>query len=290
MLTRIARHSRSDLRITIYDSSGNPVAGLAPTIGITAGDGSVLVAAGTATDVVAGETGVYAYTLLPAKTALIDRITATWKYTISAVEQTITTYHDIVGAHYFALAELRELEPIDSTTTYTAAQLAEARDLASYALEDACNDWTWTERFRSHRFDGDGTRTVVLPYVGIRSIRSATIDGTAVDTTTLQLRPGGMLRRESAVWTREDEVVVNFTHYGVVSPDPDVSRAARLIAREVLFADALDGAGSGIPDRATSINSESGTFSLVTAGIGGAAFDLPELNAIVDRYRVYRYG
>jgi hypothetical protein len=72
----------------------------AATVGITRADGTILVAAGTAT---AGTgTAPRTFNLTTTHTALLDRLTVTWT---SVTKGTIVSYVEVVGGFWFSLAD-----------------------------------------------------------------------------------------------------------------------------------------------------------------------------------------
>jgi hypothetical protein len=269
MLTRIAQHSTHTISAT-FDAA-EPV-----TIEILKGDGTELVEAGTAT------TGAYEYELTPAQTTDLDRLTARWT---DADGQIVTTYHDVVGAHLISLAALRKHEPLDDEATYPDEDLAEARDLASYALERACNR-AFTRRYGRETVTAGGGRYLPLTARRVASVSAVFLGDEAVELDgSIVADAAGYLDRPNGSWRSGARFTVEYIH-GEEVADPRVSRAVALIAADILYSDALDGSGSGIPDRATSVNSDAGTFALVTAGVGGAAFQIPEVNSVVESYRI----
>lgn len=68
---------------------------------------------------------------------------------------------------------------------------------------------------------------------------------------------------------------------GLATPPNEIVRAALRLA--VSYMGALS---SNLPDRALSFSDELGTFRLATPGVGGSWFGLPEVDAVLQRYRV----
>lgn len=283
MLTRIAQNTQHTLAIDL-EVDGEPTAATGDvTIEVLRADGTELTS-GTASPRV--DPGRYEYTLTPAQTAELNFLEARWTATLDGAEQIFTTWHEIVGGHIVSIADMRRFEPLDDEATYQVEDLIRARDLASYALERACN-----RGFTTHyaREIVQPSTTSYLPLRGrvIRSAQSVTVGETALtddEIASVFAHRAGYLYR-SAAWRGSSNVTVEYLH-GEQVADPNVARAICLIAAEILYADALDGEGSAIPDRATSISSEAGTFSLITPGVGSAAFGLPEVNAVVQRWRI----
>lgn len=263
MLSRVARHSTQTITAPFDEEPGVDV-----TVGIVSSDGDTVVAPGTATD-------DGAFELTPAHTTNLDRLTATW----TAGTEKVTSVHDVVGFHLITLEELRRLDPLQDEDTYSDDDLRRARDAASYALERACNR-AFTSQRRTEVVYGQGTRFLRLSAANISELSSVgdlDLEGISAD--------GGFVERMSGLWSRGTAYEVSYLT-GESAVDPRVSRAVGLIAADLLFEDALEGAGSAISPRATSQSTEDGTFSLVTAGVGANAFSLPEVNAVVQEWRL----
>lgn len=283
MLTRVAQNSQHTLAVDL-EVDGEPTAATGDvSIEVLRADGTVLTS-GTASARI--DPGRYEFTLTPAQTADLDFLEARWTATLDGAEQIITTWAEVVGAHVVSIAEMRRHEPLDDDTTYTADALTRARDLATYALERACNRG-FTTHYARETIQPSGTSYLPLRGRLVRSASSVTVGATALDADGLAAvfadRAGYLYR--SSGWAYGSNVTVEYLH-GEQVAHPEVARAICLIAAEILFEDALDGDGSAIPDRATSISSEAGTFSLVTPGVGSAAFSLPEVNAVVEQWRI----
>jgi len=272
MLSRIARYARQTISASFDATPTAPV-----TIGVVDELGAEVIASGTAT--VANPDGSYGFELLPAKTAALGRLTATWT---DAAGVRLTTQHDVVGFHLIGIDRLREFEPLDDEVRYGDAKLALGRDIASYALERACNR-AFAPKLARETVTARGGRTLPLA-AGPTALTSITLDGEAVDLDGILLDPAGYLERPLGDWSYGGSYLVTYEH-GEQAVDPRVSRAVGLIAADLLFGDALDGQGSGIPERATSLSTSDGTFSLVTAGMG-SSFSLPEVNAVVQQWRL----
>lgn len=268
MPSRIARGSASRLRAQLEDADGEELTGdvtveVRNSLGVIVADGD---AEGPDDD------DEYTFLLDGDATAAIDRLVCTW----TASDGSSRTEHDVVGSHLHSIRALRRFDPLDDEDKYPTADLRAYRDLAAYALERACRV-AFTERFATWSAIADGG-DFLIPRIGVRSIRWATVAGEAVELDALTLGSGGAIRGlerpEGAL------VEVGFTFCLTETAPPDVARAAMLVAREVAFGD-RDGA---LSPRATSQSTEDGTFSLVTAGVAGASFDIPEVNAVVADY------
>lgn len=271
MLSRIAQKSRQTISVTFDGGAAGDV-----TIGIVNQDGEEVVASGTAT---VATSGVISFEITPTISADLGRLRATW---IDEDDVTVTSVHDVVGFHLITLAELRKFEPLDDEVLYTEEQLRYGRDMATYALERACNR-ALAPQLATETVTGRGGRALALKG-GPTSLISIAQDAEALEADGILLDPAGFLERTAGAWVSGSSYEVSYIH-GLEAVDPRVSRAVGLIASDVLFADQPDGQGSGIPERATSLSTADGTFSLVTAGMGNS-FSLPEVNAVVQELRL----
>jgi len=109
------------------------------------------------------------------------------------------------------------------------------------------------------------------------------VDGVAaVDLTAYTLFPWGGIDRDSGVYwpvptTDAANVVVEYT-YGYDAPPADLRQAFLTYCRYLL----LD-TRSRIPDRASVMSTDMGTFQLVTAGFRRPT-GLPEVDAVLNDY------
>ncbi|MFF4818080.1 hypothetical protein ACFY2K_26245 [Kitasatospora sp. NPDC001309] len=77
-----------------------------------------------------------------------------------------------------------------------------------------------------------------------------------------------------------------YFEFGIYPPPADVRRAALLRIRDLLVS-----ANTAIPDRAVSFQiSDMGTYQLATAGRAGFETGLPEVDAILNRYKLERWA
>jgi hypothetical protein len=283
VLSRIAQNTKHTISTTIEVEGVPTNATGTPTVTVRSEDGTAIVTDGaTTTDA----TGVYEYALTPTHTADLGLLTATWTATVDAVAQQFVTQHEVVGGHVVSVAEMRRHDPLDDTDAYPTADLLRARDLATYSLERACNRG-FTRHAAREVVQPSGSSYLPLRGRLVQSVSAVTVGDTDLDADGLAAvfaDRAGYLHRSTG-WEGTSSITVTYEH-GEQIAHPDVSRAICKIAAEVLFEDELGGEGSAIPDRATSLNTEAGTFSLVTAGVGAAAYDLPEVNRVVQDWRV----
>jgi hypothetical protein len=242
------------------------------TVQIVRDDGTELVPAGTGTSHV--EDGEFTYTLTPAQTAQLDILTARWTATFGGQAQVLTTIVEIAGGVLFTLAEARALTPLDNVELYPTAELLAARVVAEQVLEDACN-YAFVSRYHREQPVVDALGRLLLAKREVRSIRSLSIDGAALtedDIAALALS-GGIVTGNPLTGTRYE---IAYEH-GVTTPPALASRIALRLAKRYLVKTPID-------ERASTMTTDDGTITLVTPGLRGMLFDIPEANAFVQRY------
>lgn len=285
-MQRILQGSSTTIQNTFYVAELPTDSSTAVTIEVLRDNGDVLIAAGTAAAAGAALDGTYSYTLTPSHTSRVDILTAYWTGTIGGTLVTLKTFVEVVGGHYFTIAQARASDAdLVDTSKYTTAQIVEARD----EVEDECESITgvaWVRRYAKVRLSGAGTSALILPDMETRQVFSVTVDGTAFTSTELAdiiVPTSGLIHRDTlGVFTLGASNVVVAYEHGHDEPPSDLRRAALIRLKHRLFA-----SKSGIPDRATSFSSsEGGTFALATAGKGTSYTGIPEVDAVYGRYRI----
>jgi hypothetical protein len=222
--------------------------------------------------------GAFSHTLSPTDSALLDTFTASWTVTYDGYEQAVETTVEVVGGFHFSIAEARATAPLDNTTKYSTARIVAVRGLVEEALEDACG-CAFVPRYAHETLSGSGSASLLLRPL-ISRVRSATVDGTAFsdsDITSLSIGLTGTVYSAARAWSSgSNKVVVGYEH-GYGYPPARVKHAALMLAKRWL----IDGP---VDDRATGFSNETGTYQLVTPGVRGAMFDVPEVNATVQQY------
>jgi hypothetical protein len=271
--SRILVGTPATLTATFYDGGETAVDPGTVTVTVTRADGTVVV-----TDAATTGSGAAArsYTL-PAQTRL-DHLTATWEGGLAG--RVVTTHHDVVGGFYAELAEIRVLDALSNTTRYPTEKLAAARVQAEDRF-DLATGVAWVPRHERETLSGNATPRLALRWARPRSVIAATIDGAAVtDLLTLRLYNWGVVERTAGnIFPVEaagggGNVVVEYTH-GYDRPPADLKQAFLTYVRYLL----LD-TTSRIPDRASTMSTDFGTFQLVTAGFQRPT-GLPEVDAVL---------
>lgn len=267
-------------------SDGEPAApAAAVTVGVTKADGTVVVAAGTATD---GDAAAPRTVALDAQ-AQLEWLTATW--TVSGVA-VATTYVEVVGGYWFSLADARAADPqLNDESIYPPARVLAKRAAIEVELEDVTNV-AWVPRYQRVTVAGSGCRELMLPLVELRTIRSVrayNADGvtytafTADQLASLTITAGDSIVG-AATWARGVQYVLEVEH-GHDRPEADLRDAAITLLRYRMNAHK-----SGTPDRATSMSTGDITYALSTPGQRGVITGIPDVDVVLVRRTYPEFG
>lgn len=265
------------LRASFADQDGEIAApGGTVTVRVVNAAGTVLTAAGATTNAL----NVYSYS--QAAVTATDRLTCTW--TSSAGPVTTTTV-EVVGGYYSTIATMRASDPsMVDTQKFSSARLLGARRFVEDEFEQYCNR-AFIPRFATAIIRSPGSQDLVFPHPDIRSVRTATCDGVAVDLAQIILpSPSGVVRLDGICWPLGD-ISVGYEH-GLNRPPAPIVRAFHTRVRNVVAS-----LNSAVPDRATTFSSDvGGTYALLTAGRGGSITALPEVDVALREYEFHIPG
>lgn len=227
------------------------------------------LAAGPAT--IDGEDSTYSFQLPPSATADVARLTATWT---AEGGQTVTTPVEVVGGRYGDVRALRRMPQMDNREKYPLP----AVEAAMAAAEDKFQQATgvaWQPRF--HLTEGEaGGVELDAGVLYVRRVLWARVDGVDVDTSGWLARPGGLIVASSAPRGRYVAVAVE---HGREQVPADLREAWLLYVRTLL----LDWYASKLPDRATTVTTDLGTFSINQAGKDRPT-GVPDVDAVLALY------
>lgn len=164
-----------------------------------------------------------------------------------------------------------------SQSDYTDDLKQQAVMVALSALEREAGV-AFSPRTLTETISGAGETSVFVKWPKVTNVASVTMDGVAVDVADVRWRPHGRLTLPSTWTDGQDNISVTYTHGYDPSPD-DALRAVALLASSLLADGPYDDRGYGITD-------EGGAIRLLTAGVQGAAFSIPEVQACLKRYRI----
>lgn len=257
--------------------------GLVGTITVRIEDGqNTVVTAASTTSIVESGTGIYTATRTAPSTA--GQYLVIWNDGTNETSEDLTVSYSLDGVTGDPLCTVAQIDAIldrgGTSSEYTTQQKEDARDVASEAFEQEAGQ-AFSARSETFTLDGSGTTDLLLPVVKALACTAASIDGTALDAADVEaLQNEGVLYYEPG-WTlgrRNVEVTVS---HGWATTPADVSRAVALVASAMLADGPWDDRGYGVTEGG-------GVVRLLTAGVSGAAFSIPEVEATLRRYRVPR--
>lgn len=198
----------------------------------------------------------------------LSLLSVAWSGTVSGADVVETDTVEIVGGFFFSLARARASDSaLSSTTTYTTADLAQARTEVETEAEWIC-DRAFVPRYRRVVLDGAGDVGLILPDADIRTIRSVSIaprtgaDGVALDDDALAAlavtADSTLIRTDGRVWPPGLQTITVEYEHGLDAPPPTLVDMALVRLR-----DRLQDNRSGVPDRAQSFTVvDGGTYRL----------------------------
>lgn len=176
---------------------------------------------------------------------------------------------------YTTLSEVRGLDGLDDETLFPDSVLNDAIAFAEELILDYCGPWAPTSITLT--FQGSGTDVVTLGISGVRSLDSLTVNGTSAVLGASVTYEGVLTLADIAY--ADDLIVVTVTAGYQASAPERLSWAARTIARQYVL-DLV----RRTPDRALSVASEYGTVQLAQAGGVGRPTNMPDVNAVLQRF------
>ena len=278
MSDQILRNTQGDLQVTFYSGGSATSADDDVLVTVVNAAGSAVATSGTATAAGTASPGVYDYTLDPQ--ADLDEFTLTWTGAFGGVTQSVETQVEIVGGFHVALADVRALSGLTDETKFTTARIQEVRRWWEELSESFCGV-AFVPRFERCEHDGDGTTSLMLCNMHPRKLLSVTVDDTAVtDLTDWHLYDSGkLIRDDGGVFTADVCNVVIAYEYGYDSPPADLREAALVAIRYKLLGDK-----SGIPERAMSMTTDVGGYTLSIAGANRPT-GIPEVDSALMRHQ-----
>lgn len=259
-------------QVTVVDAAGTVI--VTPALAIAVGGGS----------------GKLRFIVTPDKTAQVSEWLATWTFAQGGVQQSVTTFHRVVGDVLFTLGEARAYDggALANSATYSDAAILAARDRIADAFAEICGV-AFGARYARELLDGDGSESVRVGSHRVLAVRSIRIRSgatwtalTAEEIDDVIVYPRGLLYRETlgTFPAGRRNVEVEYEH-GLQPVPAEIRLAALRLLRDQLVKSPLD-------DRATSQAGEFGTFALATAGRNGSYFGLPLVDEVLHRYRAER--
>lgn len=217
----------------------------------------------------------------------VSNLTAVFTIVDAAGTSTVTVPVQVVGARACSISDVRRLKPLDDVNRYPDELIDRAITELEDALEAACGvSFVPVERLNS-RHDGDGTRELYVRHARPQSISSVTLtDGTFTQQLAQADLDGivideeaGTFIRPTYTWPAGRRNIIVSGVFGFADVPGMVRQAVAAGVRQLLV-------DSRVDPRAMSVTNEDGTTAqLMTAGVRGNTFSLPELQAVVMQYR-----
>jgi hypothetical protein len=271
-MDRLVRDAGGTITLSVYNADGVLTdAPSTPTIVVKDGAGTT-VATGTSSRESAG---VYSFALTGAQIPECDLYEATW----SAAPSVFVTQFEAIGGWPCSLAELRGANTeLADTTRYPAALLYAAREVALDRVETVTRV-AWSTRRARVTLDGDGTELLLLPHNEVQEVLAVTVDGATITPADCRLWDWGALAApDNTVWTAgRRNITVDYLHGVEYAPGPIADAIIELALGAVVEY------GSRIPERATSVATDVGTFRLTLPGRDGPT-GIPRVDAVLDQY------
>lgn len=179
---------------------------------------------------------------------------------------------------YLTVDDLRARfsNPLADDSKYPDLQVQDAIDLAASSFEHAC-DVAFSSRVETVTITPSDPSTLLLPRAKVSAVESITGSSSGTVAVDGQIIAGTIFRNANP-WLTTEMLDVQITH-GYTTTPPEVIFAVSLLARKRILRGDLD-------DRATQLQeANGGIVNLATPGMFGAEFGIPDVDAVLRRYR-----
>lgn len=296
----------------VFGLDGDPLPTSGVTLTVTDAEGNVVIGPVAATvDAEVDDTVKAHHLITAAELPNRDFLTALWSATIDTATVVQVSTIDVCDARLFPLADYLADTPLVNRG-FSPDQLELARMFAEDRLELECG-CAFTGRYGSEHFTLDEPNAYISLYAQplspppqlasagvqrlslrqpsvqvIRSITQTTLEAGVPTTSTLDLDFTRLDTVNSVLFYTDangngmqGDVTVTYEHG---QPVPDQRRVCFLLARYRLLNGPID-------QRATSINIEGvGNIALLSPGMGGSVFGIPELDVFLQRRNRHALG
>jgi len=282
----LIRGMPATLTVTVTDGSGAVVDPGTVTVTVTRHDGTTLFN-GAASGSGANPRTV---SLDASDLAQLDRLTVTAEASAFGEASAVIP---VVGAPLFWVSEARDFDQgqLADSTRFPDDVIVALRARIREAFTSVTGR-RFVPELVDVTLDGSGSGLLILPDVEIRALRAIWIrevvtwqELDASQLAAVAIAEPGMLVRTNDIWPEGIANVRVRYEAGMERVPLEIRRAALRLAASYMGA-----LSSNLPDRALSLSDELGTFRLATPGVGGSWFGLPEVDAVLQRYRVHIPG
>lgn len=188
----------------------------------------------------------------------------------TAAEGWIDTRHEVTGSSVVTVAQVRSLLS-DVRAQASDEVIAAARDYAVERIEEVCRV-SFRPRYCRERIEPTDRDWALLRWAWLQ--RVLTIDGETAD-----LPPSAAGKLTGGPWPSGAEVC--YVH-GYEEPPRVIVQAAARLARHYAMTNPHD-----LDERATGMANDTGaSWTLITPGVHGAEFPVPEVNAAIKHFRM----
>lgn len=263
-MDRLTRNAGGVVTLLTYDSAGTPL-DLAEVPAVVIADGAgTEVATGAATRTAEG---TYTFTVTPAQTATCDVYEVTWT---SGGDQRTTRY-EVTGGPLCSIADIRGSDR--ALAQAAATTLIDARDRATERFERAART-AYSMRGRRETLTGTGNGRLIPSRLDIRNVVSVEVDGEA--WTGVTIATGDVLKApDGLIWPKGSTVELHY-EYGLDDVPEPVRGAIVALAKTYAVP-------SGLPERATALATDAGSFRMTIAGRDGFT-GLPEVDEVIREF------
>ena len=176
--------------------------------------------------------------------------------------------------HYFTIEELRAQSPeLASVTKFTTELLESKRQEAEEDFE-ALAHRAFMSRTATYAAHG-GAKHLLLPYKDLVSVTGVTLEGAAVDITSVTVDPVLRALVHPGLWP--EGVLYATVTYGMAEPPVAVKRAVMLLAKMYALPTSID------PRATAVINSDTGGYRISVATKDGHT-GVPDVDAAAARW------
>lgn len=286
-MDRILRGKPATLETEFFDARGDDTVDAGTvTVTVTRDDGTtILEDAATTKDDSDPDNISYTVDLTADHTGEVDRLTVTWTSSSQGVQ---TTHVEIVGALYADIPAIRSQAGLDDKAKHPTARILEARGEVETRVEVATG-LAWVPRYGAETHVGSGRDALQLARTGpTRRILSAVEtdsngDDTTLDTSGWTVDPAtGLVTRDPGSFSTAFRYRIAYEH-GHATPPADLRRAA-LAAIRYLLTGEVGGLSGTPPSRATSLDTEFGSYRLQMADTDERPFGHDQIDSVIMRH------
>lgn len=186
---------------------------------------------------------------------------------------------ECVGGHLCTVADVRAIDKeFSDKVRFTADRIRLARDVVAAEFERITHR-SFVTRSAGLSADSDGSGALSTGLLDLSACTAVSVNGVVGDPADLSVDEAGMVTGD-ALGVEGDALALT-VEYGFATVPDEVVRAAALRIRSLIVQ-----TDTGIPERATSIISpDGGQISLATPGRAGYETGVPEVDAVLARYR-----